>query len=183
MPTRSLRRLPVVASLLALLLLVSASLAPTASAVTKDTEAERYISKITPYIRTTDKGVRYFDESEARKNKADDLTLEIGNNFNLISQEHEAARNGVGKDRVSLPIWGNWCGPGHSGPGAPTDLLDTACMHHDKCYGKKGYFSCSCDQQLIDEIWRNFWKMKAAEKAMAVAVATYFDESPCNPFA
>jgi hypothetical protein len=50
---------------------------------------------------------------------------------------------------AGLEIYGNWCGPGHSGPGAPIDRVDQVCCRHDKCYGDRGSFDCSCDRDLI----------------------------------
>lgn len=34
----------------------------------------------------------------------------------------------------SFKAYGNWCGPGYSGPGDPVDGIDRCCMKHDKCY-------------------------------------------------
>lgn len=47
-----------------------------------------------------------------------------------------------------IPIYGNWCGPGHGG-GRTVDNLDACCKVHDKCYGTRGYFSCKCDRALV----------------------------------
>ncbi|ELU5588530.1 hypothetical protein SCB17_003049 [Clostridium perfringens] len=33
-----------------------------------------------------------------------------------------------------VKVYGNWCGPGHSGPGAPVDEIDACCKKHDYCY-------------------------------------------------
>ncbi|KWZ72648.1 hypothetical protein HMPREF3198_02008 [Winkia neuii] len=120
------------------------------------------------YVKTIG-GVTHFDKQKAAAEGASPELLKVGE----IIEEYSLAANPNG-DRLSLPIYGNWCGPGYSGPGKPIDKLDTACMHHDKCYGKKGYLNCKCDQQLIDEINRNFSKMKKKEKAFAVAVKAYF---------
>jgi len=59
--------------------------------------------------------------------------------------------------------YGNWCGPGRSGPDDPVDSLDGLCMNHDNCYlGKnvpyEDYASCTpdatdklaCDQTFVD---------------------------------
>lgn len=82
---------------------------------------------------------------------------------------------------AGVPIWGNWCGPGHGG-GKAKDTLDSLCRTHDLCYGKKGYFACSCDRALVKGINSNASKMKSAEKRMAAVVSVYFKASPCNPF-
>jgi Phospholipase A2 len=52
---------------------------------------------------------------------------------------------------VKLPIYGNWCGPGHGG-GAPIDIVDGTCMIHDHCYADRGYFDCECDAELIQRL-------------------------------
>ncbi len=49
---------------------------------------------------------------------------------------------------VSVPLHGNWCGPGH-GSGNPIDKIDKACKVHDECYDNRGYFDCKCDQELV----------------------------------
>jgi hypothetical protein len=48
-----------------------------------------------------------------------------------------------------IPIYGNWCGPGHSGPGTPVDAVDEVCCRHDQCYCERGSLDCSCDRELI----------------------------------
>jgi len=42
-----------------------------------------------------------------------------------------------------------WCGPGCSGPGAPTNSVDACCMSHDACYRRFGP-SRHCDQIFIN---------------------------------
>ena len=49
---------------------------------------------------------------------------------------------------AGIPIYGNWCGPGHGG-GEPIDAVDEVCRRHDQCYDERGYFDCSCDRDLI----------------------------------
>src|SRR5437763_1203012 len=46
---------------------------------------------------------------------------------------------------TSIPIYGNYCGPGYgdeSGATAPIDAVDAACRTHDLCYAASGYFNC-----------------------------------------
>lgn len=121
------------------------------------------------YVTNNENAVR-FDSERATADGASAELIEVGDFINLYS----FAAQVDGNNRISLPLWGNWCGPGYSGPEAPTDTLDTACMHHDKCYGSQGYFNCACDQALIDEINRNYSRMKAGEKVAARAVQAYF---------
>lgn len=70
----------------------------------------------------------------------------------------------------SFPVYGNWCGPGHSGPGAPIDLLDRMCKNHDECYARQGYFDCGCDQGLLYIIDKNYSKLSAKAKAVSVGI-------------
>ena len=72
---------------------------------------------------------------------------------------------------ISLPVHGNWCGPGH-GAGPALDLLDAACMRHDYCTMQAGRFDCGCDLAFRSELrmgpWPNPW---IADKAHAVSDA------------
>lgn len=50
--------------------------------------------------------------------------------------------------KISIPIYGNWCGPGYSGPAAPIDDIDKCCKMHDNCYkiaGKGSKYNCDMD--------------------------------------
>ena len=53
-----------------------------------------------------------------------------------------------------LPVYGNWCGPGHPStqPLPPVDAYDAACMRHDLCtaYGP----STPCDRAFVGELHR-----------------------------
>lgn len=70
----------------------------------------------------------------------------------------------------SFPVYGNWCGPGHSGPGAPIDLLDRMCKNHDECYARQGYFDCGCDQGLLYIVGKDYSKLSAKAKAVSVGI-------------
>ena len=51
-----------------------------------------------------------------------------------------------------LPIYGNYCGPGHGDPTGATpavDAVDAVCRAHDLCYGATNMFNCGCDRALI----------------------------------
>ncbi|AWI12469.1 Parvovirus coat protein VP1-like protein [Caldifermentibacillus hisashii] len=41
----------------------------------------------------------------------------------------------------------NWCGPGCSGPGRPTNPVDACCKAHDECYRRYGH-SRYCDEMF-----------------------------------
>jgi len=43
-----------------------------------------------------------------------------------------------------------WCGPGCSGPGAPTNDVDACCKLHDECYRRFGGPSAYCDNIFIN---------------------------------
>ena len=43
----------------------------------------------------------------------------------------------------------NWCGPGCSGPAAPTNQVDSCCKKHDDCYDKNGP-TRKCDEMLLN---------------------------------
>lgn len=82
----------------------------------------------------------------------------------------------------SIPLYGNWCGPGQSGPGAPIDDLDTCCMVHDNCYGREGYFDCGCDAALCGCAFNASWG-SAGKNAAKVAITGYYcGPHFCNPF-
>ena len=52
-----------------------------------------------------------------------------------------------------LPIYGNWCGPGHPASLAlpPVDGFDAACMRHDYCTA--GPFpETACDRVFVGEL-------------------------------
>lgn len=50
---------------------------------------------------------------------------------------------------AGIEVYGNWCGPGHTGPGTPVDAVDEVCCRHDQCYCERGELDCSCDRDLI----------------------------------
>jgi hypothetical protein len=84
---------------------------------------------------------------------------------------------------AQLPcIWGNWCGPGCSGPAGPVDDLDACCQAHDNCYDARGYLACSCDRELMDCAWSKINPFTAKGRA-AAAVWWWFAHGWCNPFA
>lgn len=131
--------------------------------------ADAVWDEVKKYIVVKD-GVRYFDELAAQKASASKEVIEAGRIFNQM-----VANEDSGYRAVRLPVWGNWCGPGYGGEnGGPVDRLDTACMHHDLCYEAQGYFSCDCDQKLIDEIDEQWDQMKAKEKVAAVGTKGFF---------
>lgn len=133
-----------------------------------------------------DRGGYYFDSESAAAAGESALVLEAGANYNALAGDLRSGNSsqphqGTARAAVKMPVWGNWCGPGHSGPGAPKDTLDTLCMRHDKCYAARGYFDCYCDAQLKAEIKRFSGRMGFKERAMAAAITVAFSALPCKP--
>jgi hypothetical protein len=91
-----------------------------------------------------------------------------------------AVPGAVGAERLSLPVYGNWCGPGHGG-GTPVDDLDRACMRHDECYGRKGYFDCGCDAQLIRDIDTalSSGQVRLSGRVLGPLIRSWFTVQPC----
>lgn len=81
----------------------------------------------------------------------------------------------------ALPcIYGRWCGPGCSGPGAPINDVDDCCRQHDFCYDRKGYFSCSCNRDLLNCL-RPKINIFTAKGRWAGVIYGVFSRIPCNP--
>jgi hypothetical protein len=54
--------------------------------------------------------------------------------------------------QLSLPVYGNYCGPGHddhTGKTPPVDAVDAVCREHNMCYRRLGSFDSRCDRDLI----------------------------------
>lgn len=76
---------------------------------------------------------------------------ELCNEMELVAEMAKHVLGEVTREvnkRLKIPVYGNWCGPRH-GSGEPIDLVDRGCMVHDGCYGRRGYFDCECDRELI----------------------------------
>ena len=52
-----------------------------------------------------------------------------------------------------VPIYGNWCGPGHPASVAlpPVDIFDAACMRHDLCTAGP-VPEVACDRAFVGEL-------------------------------
>lgn len=120
-------------------------------------------------------GVPTFDRDRAVADGASDDLIQAGTLYNKMASTYasEQVTGDIATQKLSLPVWGNWCGPGYGG-GSAVDLLDSACRAHDKCYARKGYFNCSCDRNLIAAINRDYKRMHTTEKIAATAVKAYF---------
>ena len=133
-------------------------------------------NEVNKYVVSEGKEVT-FNMEQAILDGQSDFILSIGENINTINSAYKntvSTSNDVMMiPELSLPIWGNWCGPGHGG-GQPKDLLDYSCMLHDKDYAKYGYFDCGSDRRLIANINLHYKNMGAVEKGVALAVKAYF---------
>ena len=79
-----------------------------------------------------------------------------------------------------FPVHGNWCGPGHGG-GQPIDTVDQACMEHDKCYDREGYWDCGCDSRLLGDLSRAITSSRLSPEGRlaATAISAWFSAQPC----
>jgi hypothetical protein len=81
------------------------------------------------------------------------------------------------KVRVDIPcIYGNWCGPGCSGPADPINDVDACCQSHDHCYDSLGYFSCTCDANLQECLA----PYVARGNKWAIVISGWFSIQPCK---
>lgn len=78
-------------------------------------------------------------------------------------------------------IYGRWCGPGCSGPGAPLDDVDACCQAHDRCYSARGYSSCSCDRALLSCLAPKR-DLSTPKGRAAWGIWTTFRALPCVPW-
>ncbi|MDO4909658.1 MAG: phospholipase A2 family protein [Corynebacterium sp.] len=90
-----------------------------------------------------------FDAPAATHAHASQAVIATGIKYNETLDPHRGESS-----PVALPLYGNWCGPGFSGPGAPIDAIDEACMRHDLCYEHMGYFDELCDSILTERVSR-----------------------------
>jgi len=87
---------------------------------------------------------------------------------------------------LSLPVHGNWCGPGHTAGtpmsgSAPVDPLDAACMRHDLCYVQRGTGDCGCDLAFMDELRHSRYpnpELYTRARGMYDAIAMTLCKSP-----
>lgn len=90
---------------------------------------------------------------------------------------------------ISIPVYGNYCGPNH-GDGnywvPPIDTIDLACMRHDMCYDPNvggDYLSCACDAQLIDDLLvalANPSKLEYRAISVGSVITAWFSQSACD---
>jgi len=119
-----------------------------------------------------------FNEEKAISNGESEELIEVGREVMNISSAY--LQDPYELYSISLPIWGNYCGPGYGTNDRslpPTDILDEGCMEHDACYkhawGQTGV-NCECNQDLIDHIDNNINHMHGTMKTTARAIKAYF---------
>lgn len=132
------------------------------------------VRELRKYIRGGEAGLT-FDVQSAIDSGATPQVVEAGRFYNQLKAGNSWNQN----TRMSLPVWGNWCGPKHGG-GEAVDTLDAICRDHDHCYANEGYFDCDCDQKLLDAIDAKRGEMGFKEAAMAIVIYEYFVRSPCK---
>lgn len=83
-----------------------------------------------------------------------------------------------------VPIYGNWCGPGHDMcprrnlqscnlSGHCIDSVDCACKRHDICAYTHGVFNCKCDQKLVRDL-------RHSGHPIGKLISTIINFSPCK---
>ena len=135
------------------------------------------------YISLSADGIMSFDEVNAIAAGEGEKIIELGRSlvaFSIAMQMDpaEAIRQAV----AGFPVYGNWCGPGHSGPGNPIDSLDTLCKTHDNCYAAawknnpstNGKQICSCDQALMNSIANAYAGFNSGQQQVADMIFDYF---------
>ena len=82
---------------------------------------------------------------------------------------------------ISIPVYGNHCGPGYGDPNVPpVDLIDAACYRHDRCYEQRGYLECGCNRQLITEIGTALpLTLDPVAHTAGVTIMSFFQNTPC----
>jgi hypothetical protein len=82
---------------------------------------------------------------------------------------------------IEIDFYGNWCGPGNSGPGAPVDPVDQACCRHDICFCERGYDRCSCNRELIEGLSEAAFdsRTSVAGRAWAGIIIPLLLAAPC----
>jgi hypothetical protein len=86
---------------------------------------------------------------------------------------------------VGLPIYGNYCGPGHGDPTGitpPIDDVDAVCRTHDLCYNNAGSSgTCGCDRTLIMSMPAAIASTPSQQgKNAGALVQSFFSQAPCT---
>ncbi|WP_159549956.1 phospholipase [Streptococcus halichoeri] len=124
----------------------------------------------------------YFDFDKAQNDGVSGEALDIGLEIERVSEEHMEGKFTPGTyfRSISIPVYGNYCGPGHSGNNftlPAIDHLDWGCMQHDQCYKPwSPGENCACNRQLINFIQTNRRWMPSSAIPTANAIKYYFEK-------
>lgn len=136
--------------------------------------------KVAKYL-VVDGSYVYFNYEKAQENQESIEVVRQGLLLESISNEFHNIKDPKLKSvYISIPIWGNYCGPGYNGEDftkESLDILDEGCRQHDKCFkwGLSLTQNCECNKALVDYIDRNKDKMSGKMAVVAWAIRTYFD--------
>jgi len=102
---------------------------------------------------------------------------------NFETQKIPPAANRVTPQQLGLPVYGRYCGPGFGDPTGmtpPIDAVDAVCREHDLCYGRRGYFDCRCDRNLIQSMPGAVAGTSTLEgKIAGTLIRDFFANTPC----
>lgn len=116
----------------------------------EDTELFNQLDK---YTILSEKEYQKIDVEQAIKDGASDNVIKVGNMINGIIEQN--GQNTIENKEIDpyalLPIgsYGNYCGAGNKPGSSPIDNLDTACMHHDKCWNGVFGNNTTCNRQFV----------------------------------
>lgn len=123
----------------------------------------------------------FFDYQKAKENNESQDLIEQGLLLESVSDSYSKTDNETTTLRaVSLPIWGNYCGPGYGGKDSnkpATDVLDEGCRRHDQCYKWSLTLrkNCKCNKDLVNYIDNHKSEMSGTMAKVAWAIRTYFN--------
>lgn len=147
--------------------------------------SDQAVEQVLMYTEFLDDGTAIFDSEKALAEGASADTIEAGEKLEEIAYAYKmyAINQEEGIEAyVSIPIYGNYCGPGtEPNAGNPIDYLDSCCRTHDDCYASTGYFACTCDSALISNIDKQYSQMTGSTKNAATAIKGYFTAALANP--
>lgn len=131
---------------------------------------DNIVKDVEKFMEIDEKGIHWFNDKAAIENGADEKIIDAGRLYNAFS-----ARNG-GWDSSAPTHYGNWCGLGNTGEG-PIDVLDYYCFKHDKCYESNGWGDKTCDDDFVDALKANGYRIKNMDysaRIYAAAAVVYF---------
>ncbi|MFC5131892.1 phospholipase A2 family protein [Paeniglutamicibacter kerguelensis] len=99
-----------------------------------------------------------------------------------LNRRRELPPEGLAVPQIDLRLYGNWCGPGHSGPGEPIDAVDEACCRHDTCFREQGYDDCDCNRTAILDLTKAAVSPDTdpGGRTMGLIIAGLLSAAPCT---